>query len=61
MAKITIELPDHMVQHFLGVFANGAEQMHMEAYVDHEARQGDFISFDYPGWKDRIVITEHKD
>lgn len=59
MAKITIDIPDHLVDEFLGYMSDGGgEQMYMEAYAMQDDRENKFVTFDYPGWKDSIVIKE---
>ncbi|AIA64985.1 hypothetical protein AVV44_gp253 [Cronobacter phage S13] len=59
MAQITIEIPDHLVEEFLGYMSDGGgEQMYMEAYSMQDGRENKYVNFDYPGWKDKIVITE---
>lgn len=62
MAKIEIEIPDHLVEDFLGYMSDGGgEQNFMEAYACGDDRKGKFVCFDYPGWKDKIIITERSD
>lgn len=60
MAKITVELPDHLVEEFLGWMSNQGEQEFMDAY-NNKPRDTSWVEFDYPGWKDKIVITEHEE
>lgn len=59
MATITVEIPDHLVEDFLGWMINQGEQDFMEAY-HNEPREMGGVTFDYPGWKDKIVITEYE-
>lgn len=59
MAQITIEIPDRLVDDFLGYMSDGGgEQGYMEAYACGDDREDKFVNFDYPGWSDKIVITE---
>ncbi|QHJ78950.1 MAG: hypothetical protein [Caudoviricetes sp.] len=58
MGKITIELPDHLLEDFLGWVSNSGEQYYMEAYKMGDNRENTFVDFSYPGFKDKIVITE---
>lgn len=63
--KITVEIPDHLAPQFMSWMSNSGEQEFMEVISDFwdEERQlwvnnPNDVSFDYPGWKDQIVITE---
>ena len=50
MAQITIEIPDHLVEEFLGYMSDGGgEQMYMEAYSMQDGRENKYVNFDYPG------------
>lgn len=59
MAKIEIEIPDHLVEEFLGYMSDGGgEQNFMESYKMGDDREDKWVTFDYPGWSDKIVIKE---
>lgn len=55
--KIEVEIPDHLVEVFLSWMSESGEQEFPEWAEDHRA-DNTFIHFDYPGWKDKIVISE---
>ena len=59
MATITVELPEHLVEDFLGWMSNQGEQDFMETYHSVPRDMGG-VSVRYPGWKDKIVITEYE-
>lgn len=59
MATIYVEIPDHLVEEFLGWMSNQGEQDFWEAYRNDRSSGG--VTFNYPGWKDKIVITEYHD
>lgn len=55
--KIEIEIPDHLAEVFLNWMSESGEQEFPEWANDNKT-DGTCIGFDYPGWKDKIVISE---
>ena len=60
MAQIIIEIPDHLVEDFLGYMSDGGGEYHFMDWHSGEY-PGKYLDFNYPGWKDKIVITEHSE
>lgn len=57
MAKIVIDIPDHLVGDFLGYMSDGGgEYGYMEAYSCGDDREGKFVNFNYKNGG--IQITE---
>lgn len=59
--QITIDLPEHLREWFLGMTSACVEQTYMEVYHNLDCSKGKYITVDYPGWHDKIVINEHND
>lgn len=60
MAKITVDIPDHLVDDFLGYMSDGGgEYGFMESYSNGDDREGKYVNFNY---KDGgIQITEEEE
>lgn len=58
--QITIDMPAHLREWFLGITSCSVEQSYMECYHDNDFSKGKYICVNYPGWHDKIVITEHE-
>ena len=64
--KITVDIPDHLADKFLSWMSGSGEQTFMEIHDggDWDADKMEYIDattnliFEYPGWKDQIVIKE---
>ncbi|QPI14005.1 hypothetical protein MYO4S_00254 [Serratia phage 4S] len=63
--KIEIDIPDHLAEPFLSWMSNSGEQEFMEVASEtwdpetmEYTQNPNYIIFDYPGWKDKIVVRE---
>jgi hypothetical protein len=55
--KIEVEIPEHLAETFLAWMSESGEQEFPE-WAEDVKTSDTYISFDYPGWKDKIVIKE---
>lgn len=56
--QITVDMPEHLREFFLSLMSCSVEQTFMECYHDHDFSKGKYITFNYPGWHDKVVINE---
>lgn len=56
--QITIDIDDHLAKDFMAFMSCSGEQQIDDWMYDSKKSQDSYISVDYPGYKDKIIIKE---